>query len=198
MDSVKYYNENASKYIADTFEADMSNIRNKFTALLPVNGKILDAGCGSGRDLKAFKELGFEVYGIDASEVFVEHCKSIIDAKIELSTFQDYTTDTKFDGIWACATLLHVRPEELSDVLSKFFGFLKNDGVFFMSFKYGVYDYVKDGRYFNCYTTESIIELLNAFDGVEILENFVTSDVREGRADEKWVNVIVKNKVVNG
>lgn len=191
MDSVSYYNQNASKFISDTFNADMSKIRNLFLSYVSDNGLILDAGCGPGRDIKAFKELGFDVYGIDASEVLVEHCRSIIGDKVVLSTFEDYTTDIRFAGIWACASLLHVRPEELTDVLKKFLGFLKNEGVFFMSFKHGASDYVKDGRYFNCYTTESITELLSTFDGIEILENFVTSDVREGREDEKWVNVIV-------
>lgn len=224
MDITNYYTANASSYIADTFNSDMSEIRNRFLSSLRHSGgttdgmsvcrsghdtrikldgcnsvtegaesiTILDAGCGSGRDSKAFKESGFDVYAIDASESMVEHCRTIIGDRCRLATFQDYNTDIKFDGIWACASLLHLKPEELDPVLKKFTGFLKPGGVFFMSFKYGEKDYIKDGRYFNCHTSETITELLNTLEGVEIIENFITSDVREGRSGEKWVNVIVK------
>lgn len=210
MDSTNYYNENASKYIADTMDADMSAIRNRFLSHLPhpwgrrhkvTEGEegevtILDAGCGSGRDVKAFKELGFQVYAIDSSETFVEHCRSIIGGNVKLAAFQDYTTDIKFDGIWACASLLHLTPEELPGVLLKFSGFLKPGGVFFMSFKYGNKNYIKDNRYFNCCTTESITGLLHNIKDIEILENFITGDVREGRSEEKWVNVIVRKEAL--
>jgi len=194
MDSTSYYNSNSSKYINDTFNADMSVVRERFLCYLPARGKILDAGCGPGRDAKAFKDSGYDVYAMDASQSMVEHCRTILGERVTLSTFQEYETEIKFDGIWACASLLHLKPEELDAVLKKFTGFLKPGGVFFMSFKYGEKDYVKDGRYFNCHTSETITELLNTLDGIEIIENFITSDVREGRSDEKWVNVIVRRR----
>jgi len=193
MDSTPYYNTHALKYITDTINADMSAIRGRFLAYIPAGGSILDAGCGPGRDSKAFRDLGFDVYAMDASEAMVEHCRTIIDDRVTLASFQEYTTELKFDGIWACASLLHLEPEELKSVITKFAGFLKPGGVFFMSFKYGTEDYVKDGRYFNCQTEESIAELLNSLNEVEIIENFITSDVREGRSGEKWVNVIARN-----
>jgi cyclopropane fatty-acyl-phospholipid synthase-like methyltransferase len=83
---------------------------------------------------------------MDASEAMVEHCRTIIGDRVTLSTFQEYKTEIKFDGIWACSSLLHLKPEELDTVLKKFTGFLKPGGVFFMSFKYGEKDYEKDGR----------------------------------------------------
>jgi hypothetical protein len=64
-----------------------------------------------------------------------------------------------------------------------------------MSFKYGEKDYIKDGRYFNCHTSETVTELLNTLEEAEIIENFITSDVREGRSGDKWVNVIVRKDV---
>jgi 2-polyprenyl-3-methyl-5-hydroxy-6-metoxy-1,4-benzoquinol methylase len=208
MDSTNYYNANASGYIADTFNSNMSEIRNRFISSLSyLQGRchsvtegagvvtILDAGCGSGRDSKAFKESGFDVHAMDASESMVEHCRTIIGDRCRLATFQEYHTEVKFDGIWACASLLHLKPEELDAVLKKFTRFLKPGGVFFMSFKYGEKDYIKDGRYFNCHTSETVTELLNTLEEAEIIENFITSDVREGRSGEKWVNVIVRKDV---
>ena len=194
MFSSDYYNKNAAAYIADTFNADMSSIRGRFISYLPEHGAVLDAGCGSGRDAKAFSELGFDVYALDASAAMVEHCRSIIGDRCVLSTFREYNPGIKFDGIWACASFLHLEPPEFGDVIMKFTGFLKPGGVFFMSFKYGRENYVKDGRYFNCHTDESIEELLSSFKNIEILQNFITGDVRAGRSGEKWVNVIVRRR----
>lgn len=67
--SVKFYNENAEKFFNQTVKADMSYLYSKFLEKLPQkNGKILDLGCGSGRDSKYFKELGFEVIALDMAE----------------------------------------------------------------------------------------------------------------------------------
>ena len=199
MDSTPYYNTNASKYISDTMNADMSAIRNRFLAYIPAGGTILDAGCGPGRDSKAFKELGYAVYAMDASQAMVSHCRTIIGDRVTLASFQQYTTEIKFDGIWACASLLHLEPSELTDVLKKFAGFLKPGGIFFMSFKYGTEDYVKDGRYFNCQIEESITEMITSLNpdhadpGLTIAEIFLTEDVRPGRQGERWVNLILLN-----
>ncbi len=190
--SISWYNNNSSEYISDTFNADMSSIRARFISYLPEHGSVLDAGCGSGRDSKAFMELRFDVYAMDASEAMVEHCRSVIGDRCVLATFRDYRTYMRFHGIWACASLLHLEPSELGDTIKKFTGFLKPGGVFFMSFKYGSENYEKGGRYFNCHTNESIEEILKLCDDIEILENFITGDVRVGRPDEKWLNVIVR------
>lgn len=192
MDSYEYYNKNASEFISGTLQADMSKIIDRFLEYVKPGGTILDAGCGPGRDVQHFLSLGYEVYAMDASEAMVNHCREIIGNKCVLSTFQDYTTQIKFDAIWACASLLHLQPQELEEVLEKFISFLKPHGVFFISFKKGTDDYIKDGRYFNCHTSETIEELLNKFKNINILENFITSDVREGRASEEWINIIVK------
>ena len=100
MDSTVYYNNNASKFISDTLNADMTALRDRFLSYIPAGGTILDAGCGPGRDAKSFMDAGFEVYAIDASQALVEHCRTIIGSRVQLVSFQDYTTDIKFDGIW--------------------------------------------------------------------------------------------------
>jgi len=192
MDSYEYYNKNASKFISGTLQADMSKIINRFLVYVEPGGTILDAGCGPGRDVQHFVSLGYNVYAMDASEAMVSHCREIIGDKCTLSTFQEYNTDLHFDGIWACASMLHLKPHELEGVLVKFISFLKLGGIFFLSFKKGTDDYIKEGRYFNCHTAETIEELLGKFKNIKILKNFITSDVREGRASEEWINVIVR------
>lgn len=201
MDSTAYYNSNAENFIGGSINADMSEIRNKFISYLPAikdrhdKLKILDAGCGSGRDSKAFMELGFEVSAIDASEAMIEYCRKTAGINAELATFSGFMTDLRFDGIWACASFLHILQGELTAVIEKFIGFLKPGGVFFISFKYGNNDYVKDNRYFNCHTPETLSELVSVFDNMEILENFVTEDVRDGRSGENWTSVILRKRV---
>jgi SAM-dependent methyltransferase len=197
MDSYDYYNKNASKFISGTLQADMSKIIDRFLEYVKPGGTILDAGCGPGRDVKRFVNLGYEVYAMDASEAMVNHCREIIGDKCALATFQEYKTYLHFDGIWACASLLHLQPHEIEGVIEKFISFLKPQGVFFLSFKKGTEDYIKDSRYFNCHTTESIEELLGKFKNIKILENFITSDVREGRASEEWIIVIVRKRTLN-
>ena len=199
MNNTSWYNTNASKFITDTMNADMSAIRDRFLAYIPPGGSILDAGCGPGRDAKAFMDAGYDVYAIDASQAMVDHCRTITGGRVTLAAFQDYETEIKFDGIWACASLLHLEPHELKSVIKKFAGFLKPGGIFFMSFKYGEKDYVKDGRYFNCHTEESITGIIislhpdHAEPVLSIAEIFTTEDVREGHSGERWVNVIARN-----
>ena len=94
-----------------------------------------------------------------------------------------------FRSVWACASLLHVPKNEISFCISKLINSLKEGGFMYASFKYGNEEYLKDGRVFNCYTDESVKDL---FAGSKIIGVWKTKDVREGREDEYWINVIVK------
>ena len=64
---MNYYDKNAQEFFDGTVDADMSSHHEKFLELIPENGSILDAGCGSGRDTKIFKTLGYNVTAIDGS-----------------------------------------------------------------------------------------------------------------------------------
>ena len=70
--TLDYYNKNAESFIQGTVLADMKDMQNNFLKELSGN-KILDFGCGSGRDTKCFIELGYDVEAIDGS---LELCKS--------------------------------------------------------------------------------------------------------------------------
>ena len=66
--NIEYYNENAEEFFQGSVGADMSEWRKRFVRYLPSGGRILDVGCGSGRDSKAFIMQGFSIVAVDASK----------------------------------------------------------------------------------------------------------------------------------
>ncbi len=191
--NINYYNQNANDFFENTVNIDMSFWRGKFTALVTAGGRILDAGCGSGRDSKAFIKEGFSVVAFDASSEMCKKASQLLGQEVWQMRFDEMSFDEEFDGVWACASLLHANKNELSDVLMKINQALKNNGVFYASFKYGNGVTLRGERNFIDFTEESIKPYL-VKTGFELIDSGITTDVRPGREDEKWTNVIVKKK----
>ncbi len=189
--NIKYYNEHAAEFLQNTVNADMSEWRERFAKYLPTNGRILDAGCGSGRDSKAFLEEGFAVTAFDASEEMCKAAAAYTGLVVKQKMFQELDYCDEFDGIWACASLLHVPYNELPDVMQRLKRALKKDGVIYVSFKYGTEETTKGGRTFSNFTEKTVKTLMDNA-GFAIKECVVSEDVRPDRAGEKWVNVIGK------
>ena len=188
---MNYYDENAKEFFDGTVDADMSSHHMKFLGQMPENGSILDAGCGSGRDAKIFKDLGYEVSAIDGSEEMCKLASEFSGIDVKHMQFQEIDFANEFDGIWASASLLHVPSDELDLVLDNLKNSLKEDGIFYASFKYGDFEGERNGRYFNDLTESTAKELFEK-NGFEVTETWITSDSRKGREDEKWTNIIVK------
>ena len=185
-----YYDVNAKEYIENTINCDMSFHYQKFLKCLPKTGKILDVGFGSGRDMIYFKSLGYEVVGIDTSLEFVKNMKGKeFDVKLESACEINYKDE--YDGIWACASLLHIKREQLEEVIIRCMKALKENGVLYCSFKYGDMETEKEGRYFN-YINEDIIGNISNRCNIEIIEMYKSIDVRKDRNNEEWINVIFK------
>lgn len=185
--TVSYYNEYAEEYCAATVNVDMSFCRDRFMASLPVEAHILDAGCGSGRDSKVFIEHGFSVTAMDASENICMEAAKLLGKDVLQLTFDEIEFENEFDGIWACASLLHVPKNEIACVINKLKKALKPAGIFYASFKYGTGEREVNGRVFNDYD-EALLKLLLERVGFTVMDIFITEDVREDRAE--WVNVI--------
>ena len=188
-DTIEYYNRNAESFIAGTVSADMAGIRERFLHYVPVGGRILDAGCGSGRDALAFLHAGYTVDAFDASEEICRLASENVGFPVRCQRFEDLTGTDCYDGIWACASLLHVRKKDLPNVMQRLCKILRPGGVFYASFKKGTGERVKDGRFFCDMTQEGCRKLLED-SGFIVLELFDSGDVREGREGELWVNVI--------
>lgn len=192
--SIEYYDHHAKEFIQATFQTDMSPLLEQFVSYLPPKARILDVGCGSGRDSLWLMDRGYDVYAHDGSPAMVDHCKSFMGDRVSQSTFEEFQTDRTFQGVWACASLLHVKREILPDMVQKYANFLEEGGIFFASFKRRDEDHEKDGRCFTNMTVESLTELINQCSDLEILNILLTRDVREGRDEEIWVSVFARKK----
>lgn len=112
----------------------------KFAKLLPAQGKIVDIGCGPGRDAKVFSEKGFSVLGVDYSQNMLDLAK----ANAPLADFQLMDIETaafseaSFDGVWACCSLLHIQKKNLPAVLEHIHTALKQNGHFYLALKKGM------------------------------------------------------------
>ena len=197
MNTLDYYNKNSEEYFNSTLNVDMINTYKEFLKLVPEGGKILDLGCGSGRDSMNFMKLGYEVTAVDGSKELAKKASALLGNEVIVSTFEELELKEKFHGIWACASLLHIKKEDLKIVLNNLYNNLEDNGVFYMSFKYGEKEYVDDkNRYFNCFTDESIISFINENTKYNILGLYITED-KLGRVNEvKWVNLICNRKSV--
>ena len=190
--SHKYYDEHAQEFFESTVNADMSALIEKFTSLLKPGAHILDAGSGVGRDTKTFLELGFKVSAFDASEEMVKISSKYTGINTRLLKFEDMDYVNEFDGIWACASLLHVEKPKSGYVYKKLSDALTKNGILFVSYKDNEVDFEKDGRHFTCYSSETFRNFLLSINLFMIIEEFSTDDVRVNRTKEKWYNCILR------
>ena len=189
--NIEYYNINADEFFAGSVDADMSAWRDRFIKYLPDGGRILDAGCGSGRDSKAFIKKGFSVVAFDASREMCKRASKLLGMEVWQIRFEEMSFDDEFDGVWACASLLHVPAADMADVINRIWTGLREGGYFYASFKYGDGETTKGERTFTNHTEETVTNLLkNA--GFTVIECGTSMDVRPGRESEKWINVIAR------
>jgi len=189
-DTIRYYDENAEEFIAGTLQADMSEARNRFLGLLQPGTLILDLGCGSGRDSKAFLERGYQVEAIDGSQELCAAAGRLTGLDVRHQTFDQLQEIEKYDGIWACASLLHVPKSEMPSILVHIKAALKLYGILYISVKEGDFDNLKKGRHFADYWKEEFISLLKD-QKLEIVDQWISEDVRPDRS-EHWINVLAR------
>lgn len=189
--NIEYYNENAQSFFEGTVNADMSLWRDKFEKYVSDGGRILDAGCGSGRDSRAFKQHGYSVVAFDASKEMCRMAAELLNQEVWQMRFDEIAFDEEFDGIWACASLLHVPQDELPTIMQKLHNALKVQGAIYVSFKYGEGTKQRGERTFSDFTEESVNKLLSD-SNFEVIECGITSDIRPGRDAEKWINAIAR------
>ncbi|WPL16975.1 hypothetical protein Thiowin_01957 [Thiorhodovibrio winogradskyi] len=179
-------------YFQETIGVDMRPLYKRFLPLLPEGARILDAGCGADRDLRAFRNLGYAAIGFDASPTLVALARQHAGDPVHCLTFQSMTWQATFHGIWACASLLHVPRAALGDSLRRLSTTLLPGGILYASFKYGSGERAKDGRTFTDLDEAKLACLLIVQPLLAPLEVWTTADRRPDRDHERWLNVLLR------
>lgn len=186
--TLSYYDKNAAGFVESTVNVEFGELQERFARMLPEGGRILDLGCGSGRDSLAFVNSGFVVDAVDGSEAMVKAASELTGLPVAHALFDEHEPAGEYDGIWACSSLLHVSMSDLAPIIGKYAGHLKPGGVFYMSFKFGDIEGMRNGRRLTDLDEASFSELIGRIDGLRIDSLDVTFDVRPGRANEQWLN----------
>jgi SAM-dependent methyltransferase len=193
--TVAFYDTKAHEYSESTISLDLQEIYKPFLQTLTPGAHILDAGCGSGRDTKFFLKNGYRVTSIDASPEMATLATQSAGQRCEALSFQEMPYKGEFDGIWACASLLHVPKGEMRDVLNRFARALKPSGVFYVSLKEGEGETLTDdGRFFRFYTADSFRGLVAKCPALQEISFWKTAEMRSLRHPEPWLNFLMAKK----
>lgn len=191
-ETIAFYDRYAREFVEQTSKASMSVMMEAFLKEIPKESKILDFGCGSGRDTKAFMDLGYHVTAVDGSLKICEEASTFTGMAVRQMDFMELDEVDEYHGIWACASILHVPYDDLVDLFGKLYRALKQDGILYVSFKYGSFEGMRNERYFTDMTMDRLRPILGQISKLEVLKYWVSADVRENRGDEQWLNLIMK------
>lgn len=192
--TINYYDINAKEFVEGTLNVDFKVTQDKFINKLPAKGYILDFGCGSGRDTKYFLAKDFNVEAIDGSIELCKIASEYTNIKVRHMYFNELSIANKYDGIWACSSILHLSLDDLVDVFKRMSKALKDEGIIYTSFKYGDFSGERNGRYFTDMTEDSFAKLIANVENLKVEEQWITADVRPQRGNEKWLNLILRKK----
>lgn len=189
--TIDYYNRNAESYYWSTVAVDLDAIRKQFASYLPSEARVIDMGCGSGRDVMAFDNMGHNAIGLDASEELLKIAKERLEINAVTGDMIQWKAREPYDGIWACASLIHLTDTERKKFFDNLEFNLKKGGVIFISVREGIHTGVDpEGRYMNDCSEAELRAALEAA-GCEILDVRRTSDAME-RSSVHWLNVYAR------
>ena len=187
-----YYESNAERYAAETISADMSEQYQRFLPLLKKGAKILDVGSGSGRDACYFQKQGYQVTALEPSKNLCREIRKVFSGEIVCSEVQNYRPTERYDGIWACASLIHLQEEEVLCFFRKIDMYLNDNGIVYVSGKNGISTgEVEDGRFFLEFTEQLVEKILTVNKQLKLEQLWYTEDVNS-RKGFRWLNVIFR------
>lgn len=190
--TLNYYNINAENFYHNTVSAKFTDTQKFFLLKLRKGAYILDFGCGSGRDTKAFLDQGYRVEAIDGSDELCKLATQYTGITVRHMLFQELSAAGKYDGIWACSSILHLPLDELSDVMRKMSAAIKPNGIIYTSFKYGTFSGERNGRYFTDMTEGTFADFIRNITDLVTEEQWISSDIRPDRGEEQWLNIILR------
>ena len=187
-----YYESNAERYAAETISVDMSEQYQRFLPLLKDGVKLLDVGSGSGRDACYFQKQGYQVTALEPSKNLCREIRKVFSGEIMCSDIQNYQPAERYDGIWACASLIHLQEEEVLQFFEKIDQYLDDNGIIYISGKNGIpTGKVEDGRFFLEFTEQLVEKILTVNKQLKLEQLWYTEDVR-GRRGFRWLNVVLR------
>jgi len=193
--TIAHYNRTADEYVARTRDADLGEIRCRFLSLVKPGGRILDVGSGSGRDLKAFRQQGFVPIGIEPSAALAERARKYSGETCVVRDVESLTWRDEFDGIWACASLLHLPKASLPNALQRLSEALRPGGVLYVSVRSGEGERrLPDGRYFADYTEAELRKLVASVPSLQSPIVWASPDSSPHRQDVEWISLLALRK----
>jgi SAM-dependent methyltransferase len=193
--SIQFYEQNAEDFFRRSVDADMARGHAEFTALLKPGARVLDAGCGSGRDALAFSRAGFQVTAMEASAGLAALARAHTGLPIQVMTFDEVDWRDAFDGVWACASLLHVPRAQLAPTVRRLRDALTPGGVFWMSFKYGTEERQAGDRRFTDLDEAGAQALVAEAGGLALISLHVTEDVRADHSGDRWLSILCRRNM---
>ncbi len=190
--SIDWYDANADAFVARTFGPGMDDDRAKFLAHVPDGGAVLDAGCGSGRDALAFLKAGYIVGAFDGSAKLAAIASANTGLPVRHMTFAQMDWDAAFDGVWACASLLHLPGAELPATFGRIRRAVRPGGVFYASFKEGTRGADRERSSLHRPGTCPRLRDLLVEAGFEPIELWSSADGRADHAGESWVSAVAR------
>ena len=187
----KYYKDNSREFFDSTVIADVSPLHDRFLKYIPDKAHILDLGCGSGRDTKAFLDKGYLVDAVDGSKELCELASKYTGIEVKCQDFASIDCTARYDAIWSCASLLHIPLQQLPELFNKLCDALRPEGIIYASFKYGDFEGERDGRFFLDMKSEKFHTIMDKISGLGIVEEWRSEDVRRGNLVQ-WYNVILR------
>ena len=173
-ETIAFYDRIASDYAQTWFDLSIMEEQSKYFVDHLIGDRVLDAGCGPGRDALFFTQQGLSVVGIDLSEELL----AIARARVQGATFLKMDMrrlelpNQCCDGVWACASLLHIPHAQALQTLREFFRILEpNVGLLYVSVKEGRGEGWRDhpeGKTFSAYYTEDSFRRIIERAGFEI------------------------------
>lgn len=188
-ETLDYYDKNITDYIDNWkyFEYDIPDI---FMSYLNKDDYILELGCGTGRDSKIFMDKGYKVKPIDGSYEMCKTASEYLGIDVEKVNFLDIDYNNEFDAIFSAAALLHLNNKDLLIVLNKISNALKDNGIFYTSFKYGNSERYDDkGRFYNDMNEDKFNDILYNYPEFELLKTWYDTN------KDKFINYIVRKRI---
>lgn len=192
----RYEGPGALEYAAATREMEMSALRDRFLSLLPARPlALLEVGPGSGRDARAFVELGHRLEAIDPNPAMARIASEFAGIKVQILRAQDLDREAAFDGIWACASLLHVPRLELPETFRRVGRALRPGGVLYASFKLGREERTVEGLAYTHMDEDRVREVVVQVSDLEIVDLWRTEDLRPRPSQPLWINVLLERPI---